>query len=134
LTAYAAIETEQARHAREAADAIFSPKQQTAVIEEQNCQSDAPAATKQRPARVPRILTVPQPPQPDLATELEQAAKPPPLASKQQVAEIPPSEHGRIRTLATHGMTIAQVAEVYAVAEIEIERIVRKLTRAHRSH
>lgn len=114
LTAYAAIETEQARHVREAAEAIFNPQQRTAVVEGQIVQSDAGAATKQQPGRAPRILTVSQP-------QREPAAEP--------VAKIPASKHGRIRALATYGMTIAQIADVYAVTESEIERIVGKPTR-----
>jgi hypothetical protein len=118
LTAHATIETEQARHTREAADAIFNPQPITAVVEDQNRRSDVSAATKQRPARVARVLTA-SPPQPDPASD--------------PLAEIPASKYGRIRALATHGMTIAQVAEAYAVAESEIERIVGKPTPDHRS-
>jgi hypothetical protein len=132
LRAYAAIENKQAHHARETADALFDPKYQTAVVEDQNGRSDATAPTKQPPARVPRILAAAQP-QPDSASEPEQVSTRPPHAHNQQIAEIARSEYGRIHALATHGMTIKQVAEMYGVAESEIAQIVRKLGRAQRT-
>jgi hypothetical protein len=40
--------------------------------------------------------------------------------------KIPRSQFGRIRTLVTYGMTVAEVAKVYAVAADEIARILRQ--------
>jgi hypothetical protein len=123
LTEYAAIETEQARDARKTADALFKPKQ-TPVVEDQNARSDASAGTtvtSERPT--PRILAVLEP-QPEPVLGVEPTAEPQPRARKKQVSKISSSEHARIRTLATYGMTIAEVAEVYDVSEIAIERIV----------
>jgi hypothetical protein len=129
---YADIETEQARHAREAAEAIFNPKPPSAGVERERSEGDHAAGTTQLPVRVPRILAVSAPP-PGPAGEPEPAAKPTPLPRKQHGAEIPQTEYSRIRTLASHGMTVSQVAELYAVAESEIHRIIGKVTRAHRS-
>jgi DNA-binding transcriptional regulator YiaG len=40
-------------------------------------------------------------------------------------AAIPPSQFGRVRALASYGMTQEQVAELYGVGVEVIERIVR---------
>ena len=122
LTAYAAIQTGQARNARQTAEALFRPKP-LAMSGDHVVKPITAAVTPQQGVRVPRILNVPKP-DADSSQRPEQAAKPLPRASKKQVGGIPPSEHGRIRTLATYGMTIQQVAEVYEVAESEIEHIV----------
>ncbi|MBV8133323.1 MAG: hypothetical protein JO282_12565 [Alphaproteobacteria bacterium] len=39
---------------------------------------------------------------------------------------IPASQFGRVRALASYGMTRAQVAELYGVGVDEIERIIRQ--------
>jgi predicted transposase YdaD len=39
---------------------------------------------------------------------------------------IPASQFGRVRALASYGMTQAQVAELYGVGVDEIERIIRQ--------
>ena len=41
-------------------------------------------------------------------------------------AKISASDYGRIRTLATYGMTLEQVAELYEVSLSEVERIIGK--------
>lgn len=118
IAATAPIETEQARQARETADAVFRPKPQTA-------RADDKSAT----ARVPRILTVSQP-EPGMAHAPEALAEPQARASAQEVPEIPEAEYRRIYTLATYGMTIKEVAGLYGVDARKIEQIVAKLTRA----
>lgn len=45
-------------------------------------------------------------------------------ATPRRTAAVPPSQTGRVRALATYGMTCAQVAELYGVPVGEIERIV----------
>lgn len=45
-------------------------------------------------------------------------------AVKREIRHIPPSQFGRVRALASYGMTQAQVAELYGVGVGEIERIV----------
>jgi hypothetical protein len=39
---------------------------------------------------------------------------------------VPASQFGRVRALTKHGMTRAQVAELYGVIVDEIERIIRR--------
>lgn len=64
LKAYTEIETQQSHHAREAADAIFKPRQQAAVVEEASGETGATAPLLQQPVRTPRILPV-QPLEPE---------------------------------------------------------------------
>ncbi|HMD65254.1 MAG TPA: hypothetical protein VKG22_01230 [Stellaceae bacterium] len=45
-------------------------------------------------------------------------------AVRRETGEIPASQYGRVRALASYGMTQAQVAEVYGVTVQTIERIV----------
>jgi hypothetical protein len=111
--------------AREAAEALFKPQKQSAESKA-DTQVDSPAAAENQPVHEPRILPIPQKPaerepeQPTVSKSGKKLGRPPALNG----GRIPKSEHGRIRTLATYGMTIAQVAEVYGVAESEIERVV----------
>lgn len=91
LRAYAAIETEQSHHAREAADAIFKPKRQTALVEHANSETGATAPPPQQPVRTPRILTVQQL-EPEFAPAPKASAEPQAATSKQHVLEIPRSE------------------------------------------
>jgi hypothetical protein len=61
---------------------------------------------------------------------------PPPVRNEEAAApvdpeprttrQIPRSEHARIRTWVDYGLTVPQVAEVYAVAVGVIERILRQ--------
>jgi hypothetical protein len=44
----------------------------------------------------------------------------------QPATDIPPSEYGRIRTLAKYGMTLEQLAELYEVALDEVKRIISR--------
>jgi len=45
--------------------------------------------------------------------------------AKQPTRTVPPSQIGRVRALATYGMTPGQVAELYAVTVDEIDRILK---------
>jgi hypothetical protein len=59
----------------------------------------------------------------------EASAEPKPMRRRhavgQQTAPIPASQFGRVRALASYGMTQAQVAELYGVGVDDIERIIR---------
>lgn len=123
MTRTAPSEPEQARHARERADAVFKPKP-AAAIDDAGGKAVA-AATEQHPVRAPRILAASQP-QLEPASEPRVQAEPAAPASKPKAPEIPSSEYRRIRTLAFYGMAIKQVAEVYGVSKSEIERIIRR--------
>ena len=130
LKMYALIETEQAHHAREAADAVFKPKQQAAVDEVEAGDADATAAPAQQPPRTPRVLTVRRLDDPEPAPEPEPMAEPRRLARRKHGPEIPASEYRRIWTLAAYGMTTKEVADVYGVGTRRIEHIVSKTSRA----
>ena len=45
--------------------------------------------------------------------------------AKLSTRTVPPSQIGRVRTLATYGMTPLQVAELYGVTVAEIDRILK---------
>lgn len=117
--AYTAIESEQARDARKVAESLFRPKPPP-KIEDHLVAADA--ALPQEGTRVSRILKVSE--RPELPPQMEMASKSLRHRTEAHVASIPAPEHDRIRTLATYGMTIRQVADLYEVAESEIERIV----------
>jgi len=105
---------ERTTRARQEAEALFTPKRQ---ITEQV--SDSPPADQS--ARKPRVLAISRT-EPIRHEEVEATA-----SSHQQTApEIPRSQFARIRALATHGMSPAQVAELYGVAIGVIQSILRK--------
>jgi hypothetical protein len=100
---------------RQAAEALFKPT------------IGAPPSTDEPSHRKPRILPV-SPAVPARA-EAETGAAPP---TKRQIGSdgedasgIPTSDYGRVRVLAEYGMTLRQVAELYAVPLSEVTRIVR---------
>jgi hypothetical protein len=104
--------SEQARSARAIADALFKPK---------------PAATEDHLVehaivRHPRILNVE--PRRDAGLREEAAPERVMDTTEYRSAGIPRSQHARIQTLATYGMSISQVAELYEATVDEIERIV----------
>jgi hypothetical protein len=107
---------ERITRARQAAEALFTPKPQ--LTEELVPESLAAA---DHPARKPRILAISpaKPSEPD-------AAKPPVSLKRQTVRGIPVSQFQRIRTWVKYGMTVPQVAQFYGVAVEEIKRIVQK--------
>jgi hypothetical protein len=45
--------------------------------------------------------------------------------AKQSTRTVPPSQIGRVRALATYGMTPVQVAELYGVTVGEIDRLLK---------
>jgi hypothetical protein len=106
---------ERMTRARQAAEALFTPKRQ--ITEE--LVSDSPPADQQ--AREPRVLGI-SPAAPIRHEELET----PVGAELQTPREIPPSQFSRIRALVKYGMTVSQVAEVYGAGVGDIERILRK--------
>ena len=64
------------------------------------------------------------------AAKGEAPAKPQPIqrqrTGRRATRAIPASQFGRVRALASYGMTQAQVAELYGVGVDEIERIIRQ--------
>ena len=107
---------ERITRARQAAEALFATKPQSA----EPSVSGSPPSAEQSP-RKPRVLGT-SPAAPVRHEEAAARSSPEPRATP----EIPGSQFARIRALVKYGMTIAQVAAVYEVAVGEIERILRK--------
>jgi hypothetical protein len=105
---------EQRVRARQAAEALFSPKLPPA---------EAPPAPTNPPVRQPRVLK----PEPAAVVRpsVETAATPEPTALAPSAA-IPPPHVARIRSWLRYGMTIAQVAKAYRVPVTEIKRLLGK--------
>ena len=106
---------ERITRARQAAEALFTPKPQ--ITEE--LASEAPPAA--RSVRKPRVLGI-SPPAPAPHETVEPRVGPDPQINR----AIPQSQFARIRALAEYGMTVSQVAEVYGVTVTAIERILRQ--------
>jgi hypothetical protein len=109
-------DSERTTSARQAAEALFTPKRQPA---EPSVSDGVPSA--EQPARKPRVLAILSPP-PVRSKEIAAPVDPEPRTTRQ----IPGSHHARIRTWVEYGLTLPQVAEVYGVAVDVVERILRE--------
>jgi len=107
---------ERITRARQAAEALFAPKQQ---ITEQPVVDTLPLADQS--VRKPRVLATSSPPVP-----IDVEAEPPAAGRGKARPEIPVAKLAYIRVLVKYGMTVAQVAQVYGVPADAIERILRK--------
>jgi hypothetical protein len=107
---------EPVNKAREAAEALFRPKQQLAVDP-----SSGPASAEPESERKPRIIPIPA-----AEPHREAIAKPRTRgrAIGSRIHKIPKSAYGRVRALAGYGMTLGQVAALYGVPTANIDRIV----------
>ena len=119
------------RRVREAAEALFKPKA---------FQPALAGATAQPAAALSKPVTLDETAQPTVmmselnarpARQLPEQKPHAVVAATTSAAErkivrhnIPKSEHGRIRILATYGMTMEQVAAVYDVTIDTIEKII----------
>jgi hypothetical protein len=133
------------RKAREAAEALFRPKPPGApvaaspVAPAQRADVSTRAELPQPPVRQPRILATPstlrapelQPAPAPVAEVQPRVARPrATAAAKAGATPRPPrrklsaTEHQRIVTLVTYGMTLAQAAALYDVSIEAIEKIV----------
>jgi hypothetical protein len=100
--------------ARQAAEALFTPKPQRI---EPSSREVAPTGEA---ARKPRVLAI------ATARPVPQDEPEVPISAKPSVTPvIPAAQFARIRAWMKYGMTAAQVAEVYGVAASEIEHILR---------
>ena len=120
---------EKIDRARQNAENLFKPRPQSGPADTAaSTQNSTPLAATQ-PQRQPRIFRIP-PAAPMKASVAEKPAPPKPMRSQHSVRRktgaIPPSQFGRVRTLANYGMTQAQVAELYGVGVDEIERIIQR--------
>ena len=102
---------EQINSARQAAEALFTPKPE---VTEQPV-SDSSLSRKARKPRVLPILSR----APIRQQTVDAPATPQPVTAP----NIPAKERARLRTLLKYGMTISQVADVYRVPVETIERI-----------
>jgi hypothetical protein len=100
--------------ARQAAEALFTPKREVA----EQPVSDPSQSAK---ARQPRVLPV-LPPAPIGQRTVDAPTTPEPATA----ADIPAKKWARLRTLVKYAMTVSQVAEVYRVPVETIERPLQK--------
>jgi hypothetical protein len=107
---------ERMTSARQAAEALFTPKRQ---VTEQSVPDSVPPAEPS--ARKPRILSALPP-----APVCREQGDAPTISEERMTTEIPRSQFARIRVWTEYGMTAAQVAAVYGVAVGAIERILRQ--------
>jgi hypothetical protein len=119
----------QIRRARDAAEALFKPKTSSAPEDARSV--DAASVSGEQPPlpRRPRIIAVPPAVPREDVLEAKPDTAPTSLPSPRRMRaprarKVTPSDHARIRILATHGLTLDQVAELYGVSPGTIERIV----------
>jgi hypothetical protein len=118
---------EQVQTARQAAEALFRPKRQPASIEETTDPRGTPSSsTKRDTPRAPRILSAT--PATSISADQPQmhisSAPTQRRTDTRKARKIPASAHGRIKALATYGMSVEDVAGLYGVPASEIARIV----------
>jgi hypothetical protein len=120
---------EKIDRARRNAEDLFKPRPQSRPAEATAVAENSASSAEHQPRRQPRIFRIP-PVVPMSAAKGEAPAKPKTTRRQRTLRRnsgaIPPSQFGRIRALASYGMTQAQVAELYGVAVDEIERIIRQ--------
>ena len=118
---------EKTSRARQAAEDLFKRAQPEADAEVTRQTSNGGLPHEQEPRRQPRVFTAPPrlPPRPQV--EPPAAAEPAPrkTIAKHSTRTVPTSQIGRVRALATYGMTPLQVAELYGVTVGEIDRILK---------
>jgi hypothetical protein len=116
--------------ARRDAEELFKPKPQFRSADPPaGAEASVPPAGGQLERR-PRIFHIP-PLVPMRAAQDETPALPKKsqrrqLEGRRDSGVIPASQFGRVRALASYGMTRAQVAELYGVSADEIERIIKQ--------
>ena len=118
---------EKIRRAREAAEELFKPAQHNPDAKPPQSTTNEGASAEQQPRRRPRIFAVPPQLTPNSQVEPPAAAEPVrrKVPEKQAAAAVPRSQIGRVRALATYGMTPQQVADLYGVTAAEIDRILK---------
>jgi hypothetical protein len=118
---------EKIDRARRNAEDLFKPRPQSAPADATATAENSLASAEHQPRRQPRIFRIP-PVVPMSAAKGEAPAEPKSTRRqrtvKRNTGAIPASQFGRVRALASYGMTQAQVAELYGVGVDEIERII----------
>ena len=126
-TADARDDRQRINRARQDAEDLFKPRQQTIRADAPTSAPDAASSAEQQPRRQPRIFAIPMPTSAakvEAPTDQKQIRRR--AAIGRETREIPASQHGRVRTLTSYGMTREQVAELYGVAVDEIGRIMTR--------
>jgi hypothetical protein len=108
---------ERITRARQAAEALFTETASHPAVGCEILDAGRPAVGAK-----PRVLGVTPPTAPVAQQAVAAPVSPEPPATH----EIPRSEFARIRALVKYGMKVAEVAEVYAAAVGDIERIIRQ--------
>ena len=121
---------EKIDRARQNAEDLFKPRPQSRPtgVTAAATENTGPSA-EQQPRRQPRVFRIP-PVVPMSAAKGEASTEAKPIrrrrTARRETGSIPASQFGRVRALASYGMTQAQVAEYYGVGVDEIERIIRQ--------
>ena len=118
---------EKIDRARRAAEDLFKRVQPEVEAEPTGLAPDDRMPEEQQPRRQPRIFTVPPrlPPTPKADPPVTAEPIRRRVVAKRPTGTVPPSQIGRVRVLATYGMTPQQVAELYGVTADEINRILK---------
>ena len=120
---------EKLDRARRNAEDLFKPRPQSGPADKTAPTENSVASAEHQPRRQPRIFRIP-PVVPMAAEKGEAPAEPkstrPERTVRRHTGAIPGAQFGRVRALASYGMTQAQVAELYGVEVDEIERIIRQ--------
>ena len=118
---------EKIDRARCAAEDLFKRAQPDVEAEPTGPAPDDRMPVEQQPRRQPRIFSVPPRLSPTPKVDPPVAAEPIRRrdVAKRPTGTVPPSQIGRVRVLATYGMTPQQVAELYGVTPDEINRILK---------
>jgi hypothetical protein len=134
-TASARNPHEAINRARQTAEDLFKPKQQT-TRRDVPTSSPAASSAELQPRRQPRILTIP-PLAPTTVAKVVATAEPKPIPRRapvrRETREILASQFGRVRALTNYGMRRAQVAELYGVTVDEIDRVIRRPAHSRKS-
>jgi hypothetical protein len=118
---------EKISRARQAAEDLFKRGQANTAAGVTRSAPNGGAPAEQQQRRQPRIFTAPPRLPPSPQVEAAVAAEPirRKAAARRPTVTVPPSQLGRVRALATYGMTPVQVAELYGVTPDEINRILK---------
>jgi hypothetical protein len=100
---------EDPNRARQAAEALFAPKQRAAEPEA--------VTSPDQTTRKPRILSA----APAKPVQLEPASVAPNPESSDRRGKIPAAHLDRVRTWLKYGMNISQIAELYAMTPEEVQ-------------
>ena len=134
-TADARDDRQRINRARQVAEDLFKPRQQTMRTDAPTSAPNVASRAEQQPRRQPRIFAIP-PQMPRSAAKVEAPTDQKQIrrraAARRETRKIPASQHGRVRALTSYGMTQEQVADLYGVTVDEIERISRYPTTSRR--